>query len=200
MTPPRIRALALIAASVLGASVLAGCGGSGGRTTTTASDTDGVVTIQTDTVLHATTGATGSTTPPRTTQPADATASPTTSGDPGLDADVVALSATIDATLTALPGTTAVSDAPALAQTITKRTEAFDRAVDNIAGQVVTGQRATALRAAVVAAAPAASNAYRTFVDAAQQAADSNNSAALAGAERRLATALGAFTAALARP
>ncbi len=200
MTPPRIRALALIAASVLGASVLAGCGGSGGRTTTTASDTDGVVTIQTDTVLHATTGATGSTTPPRTTQPADATASPTTSGDPGLDVDVVALSATIDATLTALRGTTAVSDAPALAQTITKRTEAFDRAIDTIDGQVVTGQRATALRAAIVAAAPAASDAYRTFVDSAQQAADSNNSAALVGAERRLATALGAFTAALARP
>jgi hypothetical protein len=200
MTPPRVRVLALLATAALAASTLAGCGGSGGATTTTASDPDGVVTIQTDTVLHATTGATGSTTPPRTTPPADATATSTTSEDPGLDADVAALSATIDATLTALRRTTALPDAPALAQTITKRTEAFDRAVDTIAGQVVTGQRATAIRAAVVAAAPAASEAYRTFVDAAQQAADSNNSAALAGAERRLATALGAFTAALARP
>jgi hypothetical protein len=53
----RVRALALLAAAALGTSALAGCGDSGGGTTTTISSdpatspSDGTVTIQTDTVV-----------------------------------------------------------------------------------------------------------------------------------------------------
>ena len=85
----------------------------------------------------------------------------------------------------------------ALAQALTTRTQQFDRAVDSIRSTPATSAAAGALKAAVAAAAPAASDAYRQFVDAARQAADTNDMPGLAAARAALSSALTAFTQAM---
>ena len=181
MTSPRIRVLALIAASVLGASVLAGCGGSGGGTTTTAtpsaatSPDDGVVTIQTDTVVTST--------PP-------ATRTSGTTGNPQLDSAITAVTTAIRQTRADLQGP---ADAAALTTAITTRAEAFDRASQQVHDVVAEDGAATNTQHAIDQATPALSQAYRDFTDAAAQAADSNDRAGLASAKTALTEALHTF-------
>ena len=179
MTAPRVRALAALAATALVGTALVGCGGAGGATTTVAPDTDGVVTIQTVPVVTS-----GST---------DAMTTTGGAGDALLDADVAALSSTITASLNDLRGTVRADDATTLAQSFTTRTQQFDRAVDTIRGAAVAGAAARALQAAILTAAPAVSDAYRQFVDAARQSADTNDTPGLVAAQAMLSSALATF-------
>jgi len=181
MTPPRVHVLALIATAALGASVLAGCGGSGGGTTTTATPSattspgDGVVTIQTDTVVT-------------NTPPASRTSGIT--GNPQLDNAITAMATAIRQTMADLEGT---ADAAALTNAITTQAEAFDRASQQVHDVVAQDGAQTNTQHAIDQAAPALSQAYRDFTDAAAQAADSNNRTGLASAKAALTDALHTF-------
>jgi len=181
MTPPRVRVLALIAASVLGASAFVGCGGSGGSTTTTATPSattspgDGTVTIQTDTVV---------------TNTAPATRASGTTGNPQLDNAITAMTTAIRQTMADLQG---MADAASLTTAITTRAEAFDRASQQVHDVVAEDGAATNTQHAIDQATPALSQAYRDFTDTAAQAADSNDRAGLASAKAALTDALHTF-------
>lgn len=181
MNGTRVRALALIASAALGVSALAGCGGSGGGTTTTAtppgttSPDDGTVTIQTDTVVT------------NTAPPADSAAA---TGNAQLDAAISAMSKAIRGTMADLNGS---ADAAALTTAITARAQAFDRAIQQIHDVVPEDGAQTNTQAAIADAAPALSQAYRDFSDAAAQAVDSNDAAALSKAKGTLTDALHTF-------
>ena len=181
MNGTRVRALALIAAAALGASALAGCGGSGGGTTTTAtppgttSPGDGTVTIQTDTVVT-------DTAPPSNTTGI--------TGNAQLDEAITAMSKAIRGTMADLNGS---SDATTLTTAISARGQAFDRAIQQIHDVVPEDGAQTNTQKAIADAAPALSQAYRDFSDAAAQAADSNDAAALSKAKGALTDALHTF-------
>lgn len=181
MTPPRVRALALIATAVLGASAFVGCGGSGGSTTTTATPSattspgDGTVTIQTDTVV---------------TNTAPATRTSGTTGNPQLDNAITAMTTAIRQTMADIQGT---ADAASLTTMITTRAEAFDRASQQVHDVVAEDGATTNTQHAIDQATPALSQAYRDFTDAAAQAADSNDRAGLASAKAALTDALHTF-------
>ncbi len=174
--PPRRTAM-IITVTALAGIVLAGCGGDQSRTTT-AVDT-GVVTIQTDTVVT-------------NTIPAD-----TATGDANLNADIAAISAIAMDTLEAIKGGTEPRGAAALAQQMTTWNDQFDRAADRIKADVASSSGAQTLKASILAAATTASDAYRSFVDALAQAADSNDVAGLQAAVTTMKSALDAFMATL---
>ncbi len=184
MNRTRVRAVALLAAAVVGASALAGCGDSGGGTTTTASSApatspdDGTVTIQTDTVVT------------NTAPPADTTSSSGITGNAPLDAAITAMGVALRGTATDLRAST---DAAALTTAITARAQAFDRAVQQAHDVVPEDGAQTNTQRAIAEAAPALSQAYRDFSDASAQAADSNNAGALASAKAALSDALRTF-------
>jgi microcompartment protein CcmL/EutN len=184
MNRTRVRAVALLAAAVVGASALAGCGDSGGGTTTTASSApatspdDGTVTIQTDTVVT------------NTAPPADTTSSSGITGNAPLDAAITAMAVALRGTVADLRAST---DAAALTTAITARAQAFDRAVQQVHDVVPEDGAQTNTQDAITTAAPALSQAYRDFSDAAAQAADSNNAGALASAKSALSDALRTF-------
>ena len=181
MTPPRVRALALVATAVLGVSVLVGCGGLGGGTTTTATPStprtpgDGTVTIQTDTVVTNTTPATGTS---------------GITGNPQLDSAITAMATAIRATTADL---SRMADATALTKAVTTHAQAFDRAIQQVHDVVAEDGAQTNTQHAIGQAAPALSQAYRDFTDAAAQAADSNDRAGLASAKAALTDALHTF-------
>lgn len=168
----------LLAAAALSPAVLAGCGDSGGGTTTTAVSTsvtspgDGTVTIQTDTVVTNTAPDTGS------------------SGNAQLDDALAAMAAALRGTVADLRDST---DAAALTTAITARAQAFDRAVQQVHDLVPEDGAQTNTQRAVAEAAPALSQAYRDFSDASAQAADTNDGAALASAKAALSDALHTF-------
>ncbi len=178
--PPRRTAM-IITVTALAGIVLAGCGGDQSRTTTTAVDT-GVVTIQTDTVVT-------------NTIPADTATGPT--GDANLNADIAAISAIAMDTLEAIKGGTEPRGAAALAQQMTTWNDQFDRAADRIKADVASSSGAQTLKASILAAATTASDAYRSFVDALAQAADSNDVAGLQAAVTTMKSALDAFMSTL---
>jgi len=184
MNRTRVRAVALLAAAVVGTSALAGCGDSGGGTTTTASSApatspdDGTVTIQTDTVVT------------NTAPPADTTSATGSTGNAPLDAAIAALAVALRGTIADLK---ASNDAAALTTAITSRAQAFDRAVQQAHDVVPEDGAQTNTQRAIAEAAPALSQAYRDFSDAAAQAADSNNAGALASAKTALSDALRTF-------
>ncbi len=173
----------IITATALAGIVLAGCGGDQGGTTTTAAQTDGVVTIQTDTVVT-------------NTIPADTVSTDTATGptaDANLNADIAAISAIAMDTLEAIKGGTEPAGAAALVQQATMWNEQFDRAVDRIKADVASSSGAQTLKATILAAATTASDAYRSFVDSLAQAADSNDVAGLQAAVTTMKSALDAF-------
>ena len=187
MRSPAVRTQALLALVAVATLALAGCGVTdGGNTVTTTPASDARVTIQTETAI------------PAADTAASTTATTTGTGDRALDGYVATLSSTLGATTDALQGATQGSDAGPLAEAMTARTIAFDRIIDTITGAVATGDAAARLQTAVVTAAPALSTAYRDFVDAARQAADSNDSAGLASAKTRLIDAIELFRSAVA--
>ena len=181
MNRTRVRALALLAAAALGTSALAGCGDSGGGTTTTISSdpatspSDGTVTIQTDTVVT-------NTAPPVETSGI--------TGNAQLDAAITAMAGALRGTLADFRGS---ADAAALTTAITARGQAFDRAVQQVHDVVPEDGAQTNTQHAIAQAAPPLSQAYRDFSDAAAQAADSNDGAALTSAKAALTDALHAF-------
>jgi hypothetical protein len=176
-----VRAVALLAAAVVGTSALAGCGDSGGGTTTTASSApatspdDGTVTIQTDTVVT-------------NTSPPDETSGLT--GNAQLDAAIAAMSKAIRGTMADLNGS---AEATALTTAIIARAQAFDRAIQQVHDVVPEDGAQTNTQQAITHAAPALSQAYRDFTDASAQAADSNDASALADAKTGLTDALHTF-------
>jgi hypothetical protein len=184
MNRTRVRAVALLAAAVVGTSALAGCGDSGGGTTTTASSApatspdDGTVTIQTDTVVT------------NTAPPADTTSATGSTGNAQLDAAITAMSKAIRGTMADLNGS---ADATALTTAIIARAQAFDRAIQQVHDVAAEDGAQTNTQQAIAQAAPALSQAYRDFTDASAQAADSNNASALADAKTGLTDALHTF-------
>ena len=161
--------------------MLAGCGGSGGGATTTAtpsatrSPDDGVVTIQTDTVVTNTT---------------PSTRASGITGNPQLDNAITAMATAIRETMADLRGT---GGAAALTNAITTHAQAFDRAIQQVHDVVAEDGAQTNTQHAIDQAAPALSQAYRDFTDAAAQAADSNDSAGLTSAKVALTDALHTF-------
>ena len=99
------------------------------------------------------------------------------------------MSDAIRATVADLKGT----DAAAMVTAITKDSEAFDRAIDAVKGAVTDSSVARSTQQAIAGAAGALSDAYRTFADAAAQAADSNSAAAMAKAKATLMESLHQF-------
>jgi hypothetical protein len=181
MNRTRVRAVALLAAAVVGTSALAGCGDSGGGTTTTASSApatspdDGTVTIQTDTVVT-------NTSPPVETSGL--------TGNAQLDAAITAMSKAIRGTMADLNGS---ADATDLTTAIIARAQAFDRAIQQVHDVVPEDGAQTNTQQAITHAAPALSQANRDFTDASAQAADSNDASALADAKTGLTDALHTF-------
>lgn len=183
MTQPKI-AVALTVVLAMGAA-LVGCGGDGGATTTTAAET-GVVTIQTDTRVT-NTDLPASTTTGAAQQPAPSRG---ITGNAQLDAAIVAMSKAIRGTVSDMAGS---ADATALTTAITARAEAFDRAVQQVHDVVAEDGAQVNTQQAIADAARALSAAYRTFTDAAAQAADTNDAATLTAAKAALTDALHTF-------
>lgn len=183
MTRPRTPVLAVIAAVAVAAGGLAGCGGSGGATTTTAGETDGLVTIQTDTVLR--------TTPTDSVGTSGTT--PTGATSQALDDAIGEAEGAVTATLAVVRAQAANPDPVAAVQEITQLTERFDRAIDRVKAVVSNGEAERAIQDALVAEGAHLSDAYRAYIEAAVTAADSNSTSAFVAEGARFLAGLTGF-------
>lgn len=188
----RAHAIAVIAAVGL-ASAFAGCGG--GRIGEIASERAATAAVPNTTarpVAVTTISTAGATTPAPPATTAGTSTDPADAGTRfGNDLrDIVAAVAAIQVALTGALDPAA--SGPAVEQ-VTQQLQAFDRAAASMTSYRVDQDQVEELRARAVAAAPAASDAIRAFIDAARQAADTNDAAALATARDDLNAQLSAF-------
>lgn len=179
-------------ASLLAGGVLVGCGG--GRIGEIASERAATAAVPntTATSVPVTTISTA-----RATVPApgatDGTSTDLADAGTRFGTDIRDIVASVAAIQIALTGVSDPASAgPALDQ-VTTQLQVFDRSAASMDSYRVAQDQVEALRARAVAAAPAASDAIRAFVDAARQAMDTNDAAALARAKESLSAALSAF-------
>lgn len=179
-------------ASLLAGGVLVGCGG--GRIGEIASERAATAAVPntTATSVPVTTISTAGATVPA---PGATDGTSTDLADAGtrFGTDIRDIVASVAAIQIALTGVSDPASAgPALDQ-VTTQLQVFDRSAASMDSYRVAQDQVEALRARAVAAAPAASDAIRAFVDAARQAMDTNDAAALATAKESLSAALSAF-------
>lgn len=179
-------------ASLLAGGVLAGCGG--GRIGEIASERAATAAVPNTTATSAplTTISTAGATVPAP-GPTDGTSTDLADAGARFGTDIRDIVASVAAIQMALTGVSDPASAgPALDQ-VTGQLQAFDRAAASMGSYRVAQDQVEALRARAVAAAPAASDAIRAFIDSARQAMDTNDAAALATARDQLNSALSAF-------
>jgi hypothetical protein len=179
-------------ASLLAGGVLAGCGG--GRIGEIASERAATAAVPNTTATSEplTTITTAGALVPA---PAAIGGTSTDLADAGtrFGTDIRDIAASVAAIQIVLTGVSDPASAdPALDQ-VTTQLQAFDRAAASMGAYRVAQDQVEALRARAVAAAPAASDAIRAFIDSARQAMDTNDAAALATARKSLDAALSAF-------
>lgn len=189
ISPPRAVALIIVTAA-LGIG-LSACGGTD-ASATTAEATPAEVTTR------------AATTAPESTE---ATTESMTASDPiattGTDApgsvvarfreDLQAIRTSIADIGAAVAAHPTAAGATMLSATVSASLQAFDRAVENMKGYTVESSAVEAYRTAIIAAAPALSDALRQFDDSVQQAGDSNSDATLMQAENQVGQALADF-------
>lgn len=188
ISPPRAVALIIVTAA-LGIG-LSACGGTDASTTTAEATPAEVTTRAATTAPESTTAATTAT----ASDPIATTGTDALGGAVARfreDLQVIRTSITdIGAAVAAHP---TAAGATMLSATVSASLQAFDRAVENMKRYTVESSAVEAYRTAIIAAAPALSDALRQFDDSVQQAGDSNSDATLMEAENQVGQALADF-------
>jgi len=193
----RPTAIAAVACLIAAGAFAAGCGG--GRIGEIASERAATAAVPNTTggdLPVTTISSTGSTTP-AAPSPAGGTSTDLADAGTRFGNDLRDLAASVVAIQVALTGALdPASSGPAIDK-VSEQLQAFDRAAASMDAYRFSQGAVEELRARAVAAAPAASDAIRAFIDIARQAADTNSAAALSTARDRLNSALSAFLAAV---
>lgn len=202
MSPIRSRALAGAAAAALLAAGLAGCGGGDDATTVTQTVPATAATAATtppaatsDTVATALTGATAPDTAGGGTDTAAGTVDTTALGDIAryLE-DVQAASNSLTTFGTALQAVDNPRQLEARYAALTAELDTFDEAIARMEGYTLPEAQIEAQRARLVAAGPPLSDVLRRFLDAAQEAIDTNSPAPLRAILPEVAAQIRNFT------
>ncbi|GEM_PF-4342965 len=193
MAISRPRAVALIIATAALGIGLSACGGTD-ASTTTAEATPTVVTTGAATTAPTSTEATAA----ATTATASDSIATTGTDAPGsavtrFREDLQAIRTSITDIGAAVAAHPKAAGATTLSATVSVSLQEFDRAVENMKGYTVESSAVDAYRTAIIAAAPALSDALRQFDDSVQQAGDSNSDATLMQAENQVGQALADF-------
>lgn len=181
-------------ASIALATVLTGCGG--GRIGDIASEraaTAAIPNTSGSTVAVTTISTTGATTP--ATGAPDGTSTDPADAASRLGNDIRDIVASVAAMQVALTGAIDPVTSGPIVDQVTQQLQVFDRSAASIGAYRVEQDDVEALRGRIEAAAPAASDAVRAFIDSARQAADTNDASALAAARDRVNAAFSAFLA-----
>lgn len=192
---PVQRSVAITAITSLAlATALMGCGG--GRIGEIASERAATAAIPNTagpSVAVTTISTTGATTP--VTGAPDSTSTDPADAANRLGNDIRDIVASVAAMQVALTGAIDPATSGPVVDQVTQQLQAFDRAAASIGAYRVEQDDVEALRGRIEAAAPAASDAVRAFIDSARQAADTNDASALAAARDRVNAAFSAFLA-----